>query len=135
MRIVLDTNVLLSGLMAPGGTPGQIVEAWRKAHFDLVLSEPMLEEIRRVLAYPKIHARLGWGEEEIARFLLLLRLKAEVVDLAGVTAVVPRDVGDDPVLATLFAGQADWLVSGDQDLLALADQYPILSPAELARRL
>jgi len=135
MRIVLDTNVLLSGLMAPKGTPGKIVAAWRGAHFDLVLSEPMLEEIRRVLAYSKIHARLGWGEKEIARFLLLLRLKAEVVDITGVRATVPRDEGDDPILATLLASQAEWLVSGDQDLLVLADRYPILSPSELAGRL
>ena len=135
MRIVLDTNVLLSGRMAPGGTPGRIVAAWRGAHFDLSLSEPMLDEIRRVLTYPKIHARLGWGEEEIARFLLLLRLKAEVVDVEGVTASVPRDAADNPILATFLAGQAECLVTGDKDLLALANRYPILSPQELASRL
>jgi putative PIN family toxin of toxin-antitoxin system len=135
MRIVLDTNVLLFGLMAPGGTPGKIVAAWRRAHFDLILSDPMLEEIRRVLAYPKIHARLGWGEEEIARFLLLLRLKAEVVEIEGVAASVPRDAADDAVLATFLAGEAECLVTGDNDLLALADRYPILSPQELANRL
>jgi putative PIN family toxin of toxin-antitoxin system len=135
MRLVLDTNVLLSGLMAPGGTPGKIVAARRGAHFDLILSDPMLEEIRRVLAYPKIHARLGWGEEEIARFLLLLRLKAEVVEIEGVAASVPRDAADDAVLATFLAGEAECLVTGDNDLLALADRYPILSPQELANRL
>jgi putative PIN family toxin of toxin-antitoxin system len=135
MRVVLDTNVLLSGLMAPGGTPGKIVAAWRGAHFDLVLSEAMLEEIRRAFAYPKIYARVGWGEEEIARFILLLRLKAEVVNIEGVTASVPRDAADNPVLATLLAGEVDCLITGDNDLLALADRYPILTPAEFASRL
>jgi predicted nucleic acid-binding protein len=48
---------------------------------------------------------------------------------------VPRDPGDDPVLATLLAADADCLVSGDGDLLALRDRYPILTPAEFARRL
>jgi len=130
MRIVLDTNVLLSGLMTPKGTRGKIVAGWHGAHFDLVLSEPMLEEIRRDLAYPKTYARLGWGEREIARFLLL-RLKAGW----WICATVPQDAGDNSVLATLLASRAEWLVSGDQDLLVLADRYPILSPLEFADRL
>ena len=50
-------------------------------------------------------------------------------------ASVPRDPGDDPVLATLLAADADCLVSGDGDLLALRDRFPILTPAEFARRL
>jgi putative PIN family toxin of toxin-antitoxin system len=135
VKVVLDTNVLVSGLMLPDSVPGRIVAAWRGAQFELVLSEPLLDEIGRVLSYPKIQGRLRWGQDEIARFLLLLRFKADVVDIAGEKASVPRDPGDDPVLATLLAAGADCLVSGDGDLLALRDRFPIQTPAEFVRRL
>ena len=135
MRVVLDTNVLVSGLMLPESVPWKIVAAWRVAQFELVLSEPMLDEIGRVLSYPRIHARLGWGKDEIANFLLLLRFKADVVDIAREKGRRTRDPGDDPVLATLLASGADCLVSGDGDLIALRDRYPILTPADFARRI
>jgi putative PIN family toxin of toxin-antitoxin system len=135
VKVVLDTNVLVSGLMLPDSVPGRIVAAWRGAQFELVLSESLLDEIGRVLSYPKIQGRLRWGQDEIARFLLLLRFKADIVDITGEKASVPRDPGDDPILATLLAADADCLVSGDGDLLAMRDRFPIQSPAEFVRRL
>ena len=134
MRIVLDTNVLLSGLMLPDSTPGRIVAAWRKRNFDLLVSEPMLEEIARVLAYPKIRKRIGWDDEHISRYITLLRFEAEVVSIAGVEADVPADPDDNHLLATLIAGKADWLITGDSDFDELSGQYPIIAPGEFARR-
>ncbi len=135
MKVVLDTNVLLSGLMLPESVPGRIVRAWRAAQFDLVLSEPMLDEIGRVLAYPKIERRLKWDQETISRFLLLLQFKADVVDISSTNVEVPRDPQDVSVLATLVAGGANYLVTGDKDLLTLGHDYPIVTPAEFASRL
>jgi putative PIN family toxin of toxin-antitoxin system len=135
VKVVPDTNVLVSGLMLPDSVPGRIVAAWRGAQFELVLSESLLDEIGRVLSYPKIQGRLRWGQDEIARFLLLLRFKADIVDIASEKASVPLDPGDDPVLATLLAADADCLVSGDGDLLAHRDRFPIQTPAEFVRRL
>ena len=135
MKVVLDTNVLVSGLMLPDSAAGRIVASWRGAQFELAMSEPLLDEIGRVLSYSKIQGRLRWGGDEIARFLLLLRFKADIVDITNENASAPREPGDDPVLATLLAADADCLVSGDGDLLALRDRYPILTPAEFARRL
>jgi len=135
VKVVLDTNVLVPGLMLPDSVPGRIVAAWRGAQCELAMSDPPLDEIGRVLSYPKIQGRLRWGQDEIARFLLLLRFKADVVDIAGEKASVPRDPGDDPVLATLLAAGADCLVSGDSDLLAMRDRFPIQAPAEFVRRL
>jgi putative PIN family toxin of toxin-antitoxin system len=135
VRVVLDTNVLVSGLMLPESVPGKIVAAWRGAQFELVLSEPLLDEIGRVLSYPRIQDRLGWGKDEIANFLLLPRFKSDVVDIAQEKGRRTRDPGDDPVLATLLASGADCLVSGDGDLLALRDRYPVLTPADFARRI
>jgi prevent-host-death family protein len=64
------------------------------------MSEPLLDEIGRVLSYAKIRGRLRWGGDEIARFLLLLRFKADIVDIGSEKGSVPRDPGDDPVLAS-----------------------------------
>jgi putative PIN family toxin of toxin-antitoxin system len=121
--------------MLPDSVPGRIVAAWLGAQFELAMSEPLLDEIGRVLSYSKIQGRLRWGQDEIARFLLLLRFKADIVDITNENSSVPRDPGDDPVLATLLAAGADCLVSGGGDLLALRDRFPILTPAEFARRL
>lgn len=134
MRIVLDTNVLLSGLMLPDSTPGRIVAAWRRRNFDLLVSEPMLEEIARMLAYPKIRKRVGWDSEHISRYIALLRFEAEVVPIAGGEADVPADPNDNHLLATLIAGKADWLITGDSDLDELSGQYPIIAPGEFVRR-
>ena len=134
MRVILDTNVFISGLIFPESTPGKILKAWRSASLDLMISEPLLVELRRVLSYPKIHQRLHWDEQQVDRYLLLLRFFAEVVDVAEVSASVPRDHADEPVLATLLASNADYLVTGDDDLLSLRESYAIISPAEFWRR-
>lgn len=135
MRAVLDTNVFVSGLLLPRSAPGQIVAAWRGGQFGVVLSEPLLLEIGQVLAYPKINKRLRWNEEMLASYLTLLRFETEVVALEPMHASVPRDADDDMVLATLLTSKADCLVTGDQDLLALAGQYAIVAPADFARRI
>ncbi len=135
MKVVLDTNVFLSGLMLPDSQPGKILSAWRNSSFELVLSEPMLTEIARVLAYPKIRKRIDWSDEEIDHFVSLLRFNAELINIEGIDAVVPRDKYDAPVLAALIASHADFLVSGDQDLLSLKEQYSIETVAEFAKRL
>lgn len=136
MKVVLDTNVLLSGLMTPEGAPGRILAAWSEARFDVVISVEQLAEIGRALAYPKIHRKLEWDEQRIEQFLRQLYIRTEVIELQAATAVeVPRDPRDAPILATLNASGADVLVSGDRDLLELRGQYPIETPAEFVRRL
>lgn len=134
MRAVLDTNVLVSGLLLPESVPGKILQAWRSAAFTLVVSEPLLAELGRVLDYPKIRKRLGWNRQTISRFVALFRFMAEVVELGEVTAQVPGDPDDAHVLATFLAGPAECIVSGDRHLLSLAGRYPIYSPEEFWRR-
>ena len=135
MKVVLDTNVLLSGLMYPGSTPGRIVRAWREARFELLLSTEQLTEIGRVLGYPRIHKILRWNRAMINNFLKQMYLRSEPVNIAGTAASVPRDPKDNFILATLIAGKAEALVPGDADLLALRARYPVLPPAEFAQRL
>jgi uncharacterized protein len=135
VKVVLDTNVLLSGLMAPEGTPGRILAAWFDARFDVVMSIEQLAEIGRALGYPKIHRKLKWDEQRIEQFIRQLYIRAEVVDLHSTSVEIPRDPRDTPILATLITSGADALVSGDRDLLELRGKYRIQTPAEFARRL
>lgn len=135
MKVVLDTNVLLSGLMFPDGAPGRVVAAWRQGRFELAISVPQLAEIGRALAYPKIRRILGWDDRRIEQFIRQLYVRAQIVDLAGTAVEVPGDPDDIPILATLVGAKADVLITGDGDLLALRDRYAIRTPAEFVRRL
>lgn len=135
MKVVLDTNVILSGLMSPSSIPGRILSAWYDASFDVAISTDQLTEIGRVLACPKIHRKLHWDSHRIEQFIQQLYLRCEVADIRGITADVPQDRNDEPILATLISAGADLLISGDADLLALREQFPIETPAEFFSRL
>ena len=135
MKVVLDTNVLLSGLMAPEGTPGRILAAWFEARFDVAMSIEQLAEIGRALSYPKIHSKLKWDEQRIEQFIRQLYIRAEVIEAHATAVEVPRDPGDTMILATLIVAGADVLASGDRDLLELRGKHPIQTPAEFVRRL
>ena len=134
MRAVLDTNVLLSGLMYPSSAPGRIVEAWVSGRFDLVVSYAQLSEIARTLTYPKIQKITRWDDAKIEAFLRQLLLRAEVVDTREAAVEVIADPADSPILASLVVSRAEALVTGDRDLLALRENYPIVTPAEFASR-
>ena len=135
MRVVIDTNVVLSGLIKRDSVPGQVLGAWRDGSFRLVLSEFLIEEIAVTLARPKIRAVVPWSAVQIDHFVLELRAFCDVVEPAALNFKYPRDPDDIPVLATLIASGADVLVTGDRDLLALRDKYPVQTPAEFVRRL
>ena len=135
MKIVLDTNVLMSGLMYPDSTPGMLVNAWREGQFEVATSFYQLEEIGRVLAYPKVGKILKWDREDIESFLKQLLVKIELIEPADAGMKVPLYPADTPILAILVAAKADVFVTGDSDLLALCDDFPILKPADFARKL
>jgi putative PIN family toxin of toxin-antitoxin system len=121
VRAVLDTNVLVSGLVAEQGPPRQVLDAWLEGRYTLVTSLYLVEELTHVLAYPRIAERLRLDEEEVEAILVALLSQAEVTSgqlrLPGVT----RDPKDDAVVACAKEGEADYIVSGDQDLLVLGE--------------
>jgi uncharacterized protein len=135
MKVVLDTNVLLSGLMYPSSVPGRIVEAWVGGRFDLVVSYAQLAEISRTLNYPKIRKITQWNDVAIEAFLRQLLLRVELVDTDDVDVEAIKDSTDTPILASLIASAAEALVTGDNGLLALKQKYPIVTPTEFASRL
>jgi putative PIN family toxin of toxin-antitoxin system len=134
MRVVIDTNVFVSGLMLPASVPGRILAAAITGGFELVLCEAIVKEISAALRYPQVRKRIALSDDELDRYAQALRFVADIVDPAGIVVQVADDRDDDVILATLIAAKADWLITGDAALLALANQYPILTPAEFAAR-
>ena len=131
LRVVLDTNVLLSGIAYPASVPGKILAAWRHGSVEVLLSAYILDELRRVL--PRLAHRHGLTSAENDDLVDALSIQAEVIDPLPGTDLDLRDANDQPVLATLLAAidtsGADYLITGDKDLLALAERYPIVTPA------
>ena len=119
VRAVLDTNALVSGLLAEAGSPRQVLDAWLERRHTLVTSLYLVGELAHVLAYPRIAQRLLATDEEGEALLAALLSQAAVVagkpHLPGAT----RDPKDDAVVACVGEGAADYIVSGDQDLLVL----------------
>lgn len=130
MRIVIDTDLWVSGLMVPGSVPGHVVRAASMAQIAAVLSEPMLQELRLALQYRRVRPRIALSDAELERYLAELHYIAEVVDITGSSARVPRDRRDDIVLATYLASGADYLLTGDDDLLSLRPDCSILTARE-----
>lgn len=109
MRVVLDTNVLLSALISPHGSPDAIYRAWIAGRFDLVTSSAQLEELRRASRYPKFKDvlqphRVGTMINNMKNAVILSELPADY-DLA--------DPNDAFLLSMAEAGIADYLVTGD----------------------
>jgi putative PIN family toxin of toxin-antitoxin system len=126
LRVVLDTNVLVSGLAYPDSVPGRILRAWREGGLDVVLSRYILDEMVRVL--PRL-SRIGLSQTEIRDLSDSFMFQADIVEPSDERDETLRDDFDQAVLGTLRAAQADYLITGDKDLLALASRYPIISPA------
>ena len=131
-KVVLDTNVLLSGIAYPASIPGKILSAWRGGSIDLLLSAYILDELRRVL--PRLAHRHGLSGAEIDDLVDALAIQAEIVEPEPSNNPRLRDAADEPVLDTLVAAltisEADYLITGDKDLLAVAERFPILTPAQ-----
>jgi putative PIN family toxin of toxin-antitoxin system len=121
VRAVLDANILIAALLSRSGAPAQIVRRWLDGAFELVVSEALLSELERGLAYPKLRRRIT--ERDAAEFVSLLRLAAVIApDRAG--SHHSDDPGDDYLLA-LAENEHAVLVSGGRHLLELADNLPI----------
>ncbi|MFZ2109139.1 MAG: putative toxin-antitoxin system toxin component, PIN family [Roseiarcus sp.] len=117
MRLVIETNVLVSSLFSSTSLPTHLIELWRQGLFDLLTSADQLDELMRVTRYPKIRDRLT--PALAGRLINELRDLAIVLKDLPVVTVSP-DPWDNYLLATAAAGGADFLVTGDKrDLLPL----------------
>jgi uncharacterized protein len=119
MKAVLDSSVVVSAFLNPSGTPAVLLERARQGAFSLCVSDEILEETTRALNRPRLKEGYSYATHEVEHFLALLIRCAEIVrDLPDVPAV-SRDPKDDVIIAAALAATADYLVSGDDDLLSL----------------
>ena len=116
MRVVLDTNVIVSATLIRGGNEDRILRAWHRGAFELVLSPPILKEIARALSYEKLR-RARWMTDAEVADLLQAMARASVLVPGAVTARASRDPEDDKFLAAAAEGGARFDVTGDRDLL------------------
>ena len=130
MRVVLDTNVLVSGVFF-GGVPGRILSAWAAGKMFLVLSPAILAEYRRVghelgIQYPDLNATFE-------PLLALIAMNAMIVDAPPLAGPVSDDPADDMFLAAALASATRLIVSGDKDLLRVSGWRGtmVLTPRQL----
>ena len=130
LRVVLDTNIIVSSLLF-GGSLAFVHEAWKEGKIRLLFSEDTLEELVKVLHYPKFSL-----EEEEIDFLVYVEVMpyAEIVrKVIKVDKEACRDKDDVKFLECAVSGRADYIVSGDRDLISVGEigGIRIITPAEL----
>jgi putative PIN family toxin of toxin-antitoxin system len=119
IRAVLDANVFVSAVLNPLGTPARLYTLWHEGRYDVLMSAAILEEVARVMRYPKIAERHSWSEAQHQAFI------EDIVSLALSTpgaltlTVIQDDPADNRYLECAVEGAADFLVTGDQLLLTL----------------
>jgi putative PIN family toxin of toxin-antitoxin system len=120
LRVVIDTNLVLSALVF-GGSTAKLRLAWQDNRFTPLVSKATVMELIRVLAYPKFKLTKAEQEDLLADYLPF----CETVLMPDVLPVIPdcRDPFDAPFLVLALVGKADYLVTGDRDLLFLAERF------------
>ena len=125
MRVVVDTNVLVSGIVF-GGVPGRILDAWIEKRFELIVSPDIVDE------YTRVGERLvqRYPKADLRPVLALIARSAESISGVSIPVSVCEDPDDDKFLACALAAGADLIVSGDRGLCAVSghEGIPILTP-------
>ena len=117
---VLDSVVLVSALLTPGGVASDVVRQARDGAFTCCLSDEILAETQRVLVEtPRLRQRYTYNDEDVQAFILSLRAAVHLVTNVPPLAGIVRDPNDDMVIACAVVAAADYVVSRDEDLLSL----------------
>ena len=134
-RVVIDTNLVLSALVFAQGRLMPLRHAWQGPHCQPLLSSVSAAELLRVLAYPKFKLSAADQQELLGDYLPYCTTVRMPVKLPQTPAC--RDPFDLPFLQLAIVGKADYLVSGDKDLLSLAGQFvcPIISAEQFMKML
>jgi len=124
--VVLDPSVVISGVLSSQGAPADVLRAVAAGEFELIVSQGLLDELERALAYPKLRRHINEAAAvELVRWLADNATHA--ADRATDPSVGSRDPDDDYLIALASAHRAA-LVSGDKHLLALDGEMPVFSP-------
>jgi hypothetical protein len=125
VRAVLDTNVLLSALIRPCGPPGRILDRLTDGAFELVLSPRLVDELRRASRYRHVRKYVRLSDQELEVRLAQIETVADPVEGTRTVRRAVRDPHDLMFLAAAVEGRADYIVTGDEDLLALDEHEDI----------
>ena len=129
IRAVVDTNILIRALIKPQGTVGPMLVHLRNRAYILLYADPLLAELIAKLSLPRIRDRYRVSTQEVEAILSLILLRGEpVVSVPHIAAC--RDPEDNVILEVAVGGKADFVVTGDQDLLVLHpfQGIPIVGP-------
>ena len=130
MRAVIDTNVVVSGLIRPRGVPGGVLRALRDRRFVGIVSPEILEELAATLARSWLQSKYGVDERDIQDFFRLLALRCDLIEPTSEIRRC-RDPRDDIFLEAGVDGGADRIVTGDDDLRAIGsiEGVRVVTPA------
>ncbi len=118
-RVVIDTNVLISGIIQKSGFPFKVVKLWEDEVIVLITSVATIKEAERVLNYPKIRKKYALTSDDIRHTISNLLKYSTLVEDPPIPNVIDEDPDDNKILATALAGKADYIISGDTHLLTL----------------
>ncbi len=131
MRIVLDTNIFVSNLISDKGNPARIVRWWLEGEYDVLVTQPIVDEILRVTGYERIQKKYAKVRENRLEFVALISEQAVWVEPEEQLDVIAADESDNRYVECAVAGNAQYIVTGDKHLLDLREYegIPILTPA------
>ena len=137
LKIVLDTNVFVSALINPRGKPAQILNYVFESKVRLFTSPSIIEELERVLSYPKLVKRHGLEKQELKKFVSDLLSILSLVEGKKAIEVIAEDPADNNYLSCVVDAKADFIVSGDIHLLNLREYegIQIITPAQFLEML
>jgi putative PIN family toxin of toxin-antitoxin system len=118
MRAVVDTNILIRALIKPYGTVGPIIPRLRNGDYVIVYSAPLLKELTAKLALPRIRVKYRVKTEQVEALVAIIVLRGEWV-MPTRQVKICRDPQDDMFIEAALAGEAPYVVTGDDDLLSL----------------
>ncbi|MCJ7621877.1 MAG: putative toxin-antitoxin system toxin component, PIN family [Anaerolineaceae bacterium] len=131
MILVLDTNVIISALLSPKGSPAKVIDLWEAEAFDIATSKQLLNELARALEYKRVKKYFKQPQEKINALLKRFRTVGVMVDQQFELNVIVDDPDDNRVLECAVAANASYIISGDDHLLDLEKyrEIVILTPA------
>lgn len=121
IKAVLDTNQFISSLLSRKGVQAKLIEAWREEYFELAISPPIINEIEKVLNYPKIKEKYELSQDRITALIALITSHATIVPGKIAVNVIADDPADNQILACAFEAGAHFIVTGDVHLLKLEE--------------
>lgn len=121
-RVVVDTNLIISGATTSGTVPSELIESWRRNEYILVTSPQIIEEVKEVLNRPKIKKQFSFTSKEIDKLVENLTTKAFVTP--GILEVnVIKDPDDNKFIACAIEGSASHIISGDKKHVLTLREY------------